>query len=67
MDKAESAREICPTRLCQARDPMTAKSVEAVKPDRESEDRVKTGRGTREGKSNGESEEEDLVGEYQKG
>ena len=44
VDEAEKVGEICPTIFCQARDPMGAKSVVAVKPAGETKDGVKTGR-----------------------
>ena len=56
VDEVEKAGETCPTISCQAGDPMGAKSMEAVKPARETKDGVKTGRGSglgsREGRVN---------------
>ena len=46
VDEAENAREICPTKFCQARDPTGARSVVPVKPARETKDGGKTGSGS---------------------
>ena len=46
MDEVENAGKTCPTKFCQVRDPIGAKSVVAVKPAGETKDGVKTGRGS---------------------
>ena len=53
VDEAENAGEICPTEFGQAKDPIGAKSVVAVKPAREIKDVVKTGRGSGLGTGDG--------------
>ena len=54
VDEVENAGEICPTKFCQAGDPMGARSVVPMKPARETKEGVKTRKGSRLGTGEGQ-------------
>ena len=53
VDEIEEVGENCPTKCCQAGDPIGARSVVPVKPVGETKDRVKTGSGSGLGTGDG--------------